>query len=136
VAQRRDGSLLAFLRTRPRLLQTESVDGGKTWSPAKPTDFKNPDAAISLCALRNGNLLLAWNNLERGRHQLHIARSTDDGETWSEPQLLESNPGEFSYPSIMQTPDGKIHVIYTYRRYSIKHLEFTENWLTTLNRAN
>jgi predicted neuraminidase len=136
VAQRRDGSLLAFLRTRPRLLQTESVDGGMTWSPAKPTDFKNPDAAISLSTLRNGNLLLVWNNLERGRYQLHIARSTDDGKTWSEPQLLESNPGEFSYPAIMQAPDGKIHVTYTYRRYSIKHLEFTENWLTTTDRAN
>ena len=127
VAKRRDGSLLAFLRTRPHLLQTESLDGGVTWSPAKPTDFKNPDAAISLCTLSNGNLLLAWNNLERGRQQLHIARSVDDGKSWSEPQLLESNPGEFSYPSILQTPDGKIHVIYTYRRYSIKHLEFTEN---------
>jgi predicted neuraminidase len=136
VAQRRDGSLIAFLRTSPRLLQTESFDGGKTWTPAKATDFKNPDAAISICALRNGNLLLVWNNNERGRSPLHIARSTDDGKTWSQPLLLEANPGEYSYPSIMQTPDERIHVIYTYRRYSFMHTEFNEDWLTRVERPD
>jgi predicted neuraminidase len=135
-AQRRDGSLIAFLRTSPRLLKTESFDGGKTWTLAKATDFKNPDAAISICALRNGNLLLVWNNNERGRSPLHIARSTDDGKTWSPPLLLETNPGEYSYPSIMQTPDERIHVIYTYRRYSFMHLEFNEDWLTRAERPD
>jgi predicted neuraminidase len=136
VAQRRDGSLLAFLRTAPRLMQTESFDGGKTWTPARQTGFKNPDAAISLCTLRNGNLVLVGNNNERGRSPLHIARSSDDGKTWSQPLMLESNPGEYSYPSIMQTPDGNIHVIYTYRRFSFKHVEFSESWLTRSERPD
>jgi predicted neuraminidase len=136
VALRRDGSLLAFLRTAPRLLQTESRDHGMTWSPAKLTDFKNPDAAISLRALRNGNLILAWNNQERGRSPLHIVRSTDDGATWSNPVMLESNPGEYSYPSVFQSSDGLIHVIYTYRRYSMKHVEFNEDWLFRFERPD
>ena len=136
VAQRRDGSLIAFLRTAPRLLESESFDNGRTWTQARLTDFKNPDAAISLCALRNGNLILVWNNNERGRSPLHIARSTDGGKTWSAPLMLESNPGEYSYPSVMQTPDLKIHVIYTYRRYSFKHLEFNEDWLIRLERPD
>jgi predicted neuraminidase len=135
VAQRQDGSLLAFLRTAPRLLQTESSDGIR-WSPAKVTGFKNPDAAISLCALNNGRLLLVWNNNERGRSPLHIARSTDNGATWSPPLMLESNPGEYSYPSVIQTRDGKIHVVYTYRRYSIKHVEFNEDWLIHMERPD
>jgi predicted neuraminidase len=105
VAQRKDGSLLAFLRTAPRLLQTESFDRGITWSTAKPTDFKNPDEAISLCSLKDGTLVLAWNNQERGRSPLHIARSTDGGETWSNRVMLESNPGEYSYPSLFQSSD-------------------------------
>jgi predicted neuraminidase len=136
VAQRQDGSLLAFLRTGPRLLQTESFDRGMTWSPAKLTDFKNPDAAISLRALRNGNLVLAWNNQERGRSRLHIARSTDGGKTWSNPLMLESNPGEYSYPSVFQSSDGLIHVVYTYRRYSIKHVVFNEDWLFRFERPD
>ncbi len=136
VAQRRNGSLIAFLRTAPRLLQTESFDGGKTWTQAQTTEFKNPDAAISLCSLTDGNLLLVWNNTEHGRTPLHIAWSKDDGKTWSPPLMLESNPGEYSYPSVMQTPDHKIHVIYTYRRYSVLHAEFTEDWLTRIQRPD
>ena len=50
--------------------------------------------------------------------------------------MLESNPGEYSYPSIMQAPDGNIHVIYTYRRYSFKHVEFSESWLTRIERPD
>jgi predicted neuraminidase len=136
LAPRQDGSLLAFLRTGPRLLQSESFDRGMTWSPAKLTEFKNPDAAISLRALRNGNLVLAWNNQERGRSPLHIARSTDGGKTWSNPVMLESNPGEYSYPSVFQSTDGLIHVIYTYRRYSIKHVVFNEDWLFRFERPD
>jgi predicted neuraminidase len=136
VAQRKDGSLLAFLRTAPRLLRTESFDRGMTWSPAKPTDLKNPDAAISLRALKNGNLILAWNNQERGRSPLHIARSTDGGATWSNPLMLESNPGEYSYPSVFQSSDGLIHVVYTYRRYAIKHVVFNEDWLYRFERPD
>lgn len=136
VTQRKDGSLLAFLRTKPHLLQTESTDGGATWSPAKATGLKNPDAAISVCTLKDGTLVLVWNNSETSRSQLHIARSIDSGKTWGEPLLLESNPGEYSYPSIMQTPDGKIQIIYTYRRFSIKHVEINENWLVKINRSN
>ncbi len=135
VAQRADGSFLAFLRTAPRLLRTES-SAGLNWSPATVTEFKNPDAAISLCALKNGHLLLVWNNNERGRSPLHIARSTDDGKNWSAPLMLESNPGEYSYPSVIQTADGIIHVIYTYRRYSIKHVEFNEDWLVHTERPD
>ena len=136
VAQRPDGSLVALLRTAPRLLQTESNDHGMTWSPAKATEFKNPDAAISLRALKNGNLIFAWNNQERGRSPLHIARSTDGGKSWSNPLMLESNPGEYSYPSVFQSSDGLIHVIYTYRRYSIKHVVFNEDWLYRFERPD
>jgi predicted neuraminidase len=107
-----------------------------TWSQAKPTEFKCPDAAISMRKLRNGNIVLAWNNQDNARTPLHIARSTDDGKTWSRPLVLESNPGEYSYPSVFQTSDGKVHVIFTYRRYSIKHVEFDESWLDRFERQD
>jgi predicted neuraminidase len=135
-APRPDGSLLAFVRLRPTLLQTESTDGGLTWTPAHETDLKCPDSAISLRALRNGHLLLVHNDSDRARTPLSITRSTDGGTTWSAHLAFESNPGEYSYPSVLQTDDGLIHVVYTYRRYSIKHVEFDENWLDHLNRPN
>jgi predicted neuraminidase len=67
---------------------------------------------------------------------LSITRSIDGGKTWSAHLAFESNPGEYSYPSVLQTDDGLIHVVYTYRRYSIKHVEFDENWLDHVSRPN
>lgn len=136
IIQRNDGTLLAYLRTRPFILASESPDGGKTWTPARPTSLKCPDSGISMRRLGNGHLLLAFNNTDAARSPLHIARSLDEGRTWSVPLQLESNPGEYSYPSVYQTSDGKIHIIYTFRRYSIKHVQMNEEWLTHLTRPN
>jgi len=134
--ERNDGSLVAYLRTRPNILQSESSDGGKSWSEPHATQFKNPDAGISVRRLKNGHVILVFNNQDNARTPLHIALSTDEGRTWSDPVRLESNPGEYSYPSILQTSDGKIHIIYTFRRYSIQHLEMNEGWLTNFVRPD
>ena len=134
--QKSDGSLLAYLRVKPNIVASESHDVGKTWTVPKPTQWKNPDSGISMTRLRNGHLLLVFNNEDDSRTPLHIARSVDEGRTWEKPLVLETNPGEYSYPSILQTPDGKIHIIYTFRRYSIKHVEMNEDWITHLGRPD
>ena len=35
---------------------------------------------------------------------------------------LEDEPGEYSYPAIVQASDGLIHVTYTWRRERIRHV--------------
>jgi predicted neuraminidase len=88
--------------------------------------------------LKNGHLLLVFNDQDKfdGRTPLHIALSTDEGRTWGKPLILETNPGEYSYPSIFQSADGMIHIIYTFRRYSIKHVEMNEDWITHFDRPD
>jgi predicted neuraminidase len=86
--------------------------------------------------LKNGHVILVFNNQDNSRSPLHIVLSTDEGRTWGTPLVLETNPGEYSYPSVLETPDGKIHIIYTYRRYSIKHVEINEGWLTRFERPD
>ncbi|MEK7404042.1 MAG: exo-alpha-sialidase [Acidobacteriota bacterium] len=136
VAQRPDGSLLALMRRRPRIMQSESHDGGMTWSPAAPSALKNPDAGIAMTRLSNGHLVLVFNDSETARTPLSMALSLDGGQSWEQPLVLEANPGEYSYPSVIQDSDGRIHVTYTFRRYSIKHVEMDEEWLARLERPN
>ncbi|MGE3313566.1 MAG: exo-alpha-sialidase [Planctomycetaceae bacterium] len=136
VVERKDGTLFALMRKAPRLTQIESSDGGETWSEATESTLRNPDSGITMTKLASGNLVVVFNDSDRMRTPLSIARSIDEGRSWETPLQLESNPGEYSYPCAIQTADKKIHVTYTYRRYSIKHVEFNEDWLVHFERPN
>ncbi len=134
--ERDDGTLFVMMRHRPKILQSESRDGGNTWSDAQDSVLRNPDAGIAMTRLRNGHLVIVFNDSSMSRTPLSVARSEDEGKTWSKPLNLESNPGEYSYPSVIQTADGMIHATYTFRRYAIKHTEFNEDWLTSFVRPD
>jgi predicted neuraminidase/peroxiredoxin len=136
VIQRRDGSLLALLRRSGNIMQIESRDTGQTWSAAERTPLKNPGAGISMTKLANGHLALVFNDSQTSRTPLCVCRSLDEGKTWESPLDLESNPGEYSYPCVIQSSDGKIHITYTCRRYAIKHVEMNEDWLVRFERPD
>ena len=36
--------------------------------------------------------------------------------------MLESEPGEYSYPAVIQTADGLVHITYTWQRTRIRHM--------------
>ncbi len=70
--------------------------------------------------LKDGRHLLIYNHTAKGRSPLNLAISKD-GVTWKAALVLESEKGEYSYPAIIQTPDGKVHVTYTWKREKVKH---------------
>jgi len=129
-----DGELYATMRTgarkgEGRLWQTRSHDGGRTWEKASLTDLPNPNAGTDMIKLKSGRLLLAFNNSDRGRTPLSLAVSDDGGRSWRVARDVESDPGEYSYPSLCQDGRGVVHLTYTYLRESIKHVAFTEAWV-------
>ena len=83
-------------------------------------ELPNPDAGIDGVTLNDGRHVLVYNPTTRGRTPLSVAISSD-GKTWRPLATLESQPGEYSYPAVIQTRDGKIHVTYTWKRERIKH---------------
>lgn len=125
------GHLLAYMRTRDRAIyKTESFDYGRHWTPAEPTHLPNNNARVALLKLDSGDLLLAYNPITSGRNILRLSLSTDQGNTWTSHVDVESDPGaEFSYPYLVQTGDGMIHLAYTHRRQSMRHLVFNEEFV-------
>jgi predicted neuraminidase len=71
--------------------------------------------------LADGRIVLACNPVREGRTPLSLLTSSDNGETWPWRSDLETEPGEYSYPSIIQASDGRIHVVYTHLRTQIRH---------------
>jgi predicted neuraminidase len=118
------GRVVALCRSRGigYICQAESKDGGQTWSAARPTALPNPNSGIDAVRTAGGDVYLAYNPTKVGRSPLAVARSADDGKTWKTVATLEDQPGEFSYPAIIQAHDGRLHVTYTWNRRHIKHV--------------
>jgi predicted neuraminidase len=118
------GSLRMLLRPTQRIGRiclAGSDDAGETWSHARPTELPNPNSGIDAVRLTDGRIVLCHNPVERGRTPLVLSLSEDDGDTWRAVATFESEPGEYSYPAIVQAADGSIHVTYTWRRERIAH---------------
>lgn len=122
VLRHADGRLQALGRTRNgRIFETWSTDQGQTWSPLKFTALPNPNAGTDAVTLVDGRHVLVYNHTEKGRSPLNVAVSSD-GVNWQAAVVLESAPGEYSYPAVIQTADRLVHVTYTWKRQKIRHV--------------
>ena len=118
-----DGKIQALCRTKQGFMaQFWSDDQGETWSKVSKSGLPNPDSGFDAVTLQDGTQLLVYNNTEKGRTPLNVAVSKD-GKTWNNVIVLENEKdGEFSYPAVIQTSDGLVHILYTYKRIHIKHV--------------
>ncbi|NOY40218.1 MAG: hypothetical protein GXP26_00070 [Planctomycetes bacterium] len=117
--ERTNGQIVALMRengARKRIRYSVSNDQGNNWSTVQETSLPNPGSKIHVAALCNGDWALAYNDLVDGRHTMSLAISRDEGETWQPPLLLDSGAiGEasFSYPCLLETLDGRLHLTYS-----------------------
>jgi predicted neuraminidase len=117
-----DGTLQAVGRTQQgHLFSTESQDEGRTWIPMTLLDLPNPNSGTDAVTLHDGRSLLVYNHSTTDRTPLTVALSLN-GRRWTPILTLENTPGEFSYPAIIQTRDGLVHITYTWNRKRIRHV--------------
>ncbi len=130
ILKHQDGSLQALGRTKNgKLFTTSSSDNGLTWSPLTLTDLPNPNSGTDAVTLADGRHLLIYNHTAKGRTPLNLAFSTD-GKSWQAAEVLEKEPGEYSYPAIIQTKDGRVHATYTWKRQRVRHVVIDPTELT------
>ncbi len=106
-----------------RICIADSVDEGRTWTQARPIDLPNPNSGIDAVALRDGRIVLVYNHSDRRRTPLNLAVSRD-GEHFRMFFTLEDQPGEYSYPALIQGRDGDLHITYTWKRKEIHYVRF------------
>lgn len=150
-----DHHYVAFLRSRRAdwIYRSTSEDGCH-WTPPVATTLPNNNASIQAALLRDGRIVLALNDSPRitvngrprpgPRKPVTLAISADGGKTWPWKRNLETGrpsataqmekekvPGRegYSYPTVVQDPDGKIDVAFTYRRETIKFMRVPEKWV-------
>jgi predicted neuraminidase len=116
--------LQALGRTKSgRMFQTWSDDAGGSWSKLELIDLPNPNSGTDAVTLHDGRHLLVYNHsaVEKVRVPLNVAISTD-GKQWESLAVLEDQPpGQYSYPAVIQSAEGLVHVTYTWKRQRIKY---------------
>lgn len=93
------------------------------------TSLPNNNSGTDAVTLADGRHLLVYNHVlppegeaKGPRTPLNVSLSKD-GKTWFAALVLEDSPiSQYSYPSVIQSSDGLVHVVYTWRRERIKHV--------------
>jgi predicted neuraminidase len=121
--------LLALGRSRMnKVFEVRSDDGGKTWGEMTLGTLPNNNSGTDAVTLADGTHLIIYNHIGGTpgkwggkRTPLNLAASKD-AQTWNAALVLESDPGEYSYPAIIQTKDSLVHITYTWKRQKVKHV--------------
>ncbi len=130
ILQHGNGKLQLLARTANRaIVESWSEDNGETWSALTKTSLPNNNSGTDAVTMKDGRHVLVYNHvlppgdLAKGpRTPLNVSVSKD-GKKWSAALILEDSPiSQYSYPAVIQTADGMLHFIYTWRREKIKHV--------------
>jgi predicted neuraminidase len=132
LAVRKNGDIVAYMRDSgdapARIHMSISSDKGESWSYSQKTSIPN-EASVEILVLNDGKWVFLGNDINDGRYQLSLFISDDEGLTWKWKDLVEyqgDKKGNFSYPCLIQTPDGLLNITYSYAmgegKKTIKHV--------------
>jgi hypothetical protein len=111
-----DGTLIAQIRNhnvnnKGETLQTESRDGGRTWSV--PHSIGVWGLPSHLLRLSDGRLLMSYGH-RRKPYGNQARLSADNGQTWSAPMTISGDGswGDLGYPSTVELGDGSLLTVW------------------------
>lgn len=138
-----NGQVQILNRTRQSVVSANWMkQDWKQWTKMEATNLPNPNSGIDGVVLKDGRGLLVYNHVGKKGNQWGGRRSplnvavSKDGKTWDAALVLENEPGEYSYPAVIQSADGKVHITYTWKRERIKHVVLDPGKLVSRSMEN
>jgi predicted neuraminidase len=133
------GDLQILCRSQNRMIATSwSKDSGLSWSKMELTNMPNNNSGTDATTLKDGRHILVYNHVKTPEKEKKGARTplnlavSKDGIDWEAALVLEDSPiSQYSYPSVIQSADGMLHVVYTWRRQRIKYVKIDPSKLKT-----
>jgi predicted neuraminidase len=124
-----DGRLQMMSRSKGgKIPMVWSSDNGNTWSPMERSVLPANNSGVDAVTLRDGRQFLTYNHVptkegsKGGRCFLNAAVS-NDGVAWNAALVLGiCDGGQFSYPAVIQSRDGLVHIVHTWHRKTIAHI--------------
>ena len=120
LVQKKNGDIVAYMRDNgdapSKVQKSESTDNGYSWSAAQKTNIPN-EASVEMLVLKDGRWAFVGDDEDDGRYRLSLYLSDDEGQTWKWKRTLENDQqkkGRFSYPCVIQTANGLLHISYSY----------------------
>ena len=118
VIELKNGRIMMFMRTDAGVQYLSySTDRGMNWGAAHRSNIVSPVSPASIKRVPGKkSLVMVWNlndgsnpELKGKRTPLAIAISRNEGRTWIQPRMLETDPdGWYCYTALHFTPQGKL----------------------------
>lgn len=119
-----------FDRETDRLVAAWTTDGGQTWTDPTLLDVPNPGSPVAAVRLRDGDLLMVYNDDPVHSRTLSLARSSDKGRTWRRIRTLDVDASAVRYPALARLADGNLLLTYsTGSKTGIRAHVFNDAWV-------
>ena len=147
--EKNNGDIVAYMRDVSEeyyIHKSFSTDSGNSWSPSEYIDIRNPNSSVEVKVLTDGRWIMVCNDLNNfkktergccdGRQRLALYISEDEGEHWTRKLVLEDDTkkpnvleerGRYHYPTLIQTRDGLLHLVYTYNKRETPYAKGKDN---------
>lgn len=131
ILQYSNGEMQILCRNKGgNIVESWSQDSGKTWSPLALNTLPNNNSGTDAVTLKDGRQLIVYNHVStpkgasKGKRTPLNVSLSQDGIHWSAVLVLEDSPvSQYSYPAVIQSSDGYIHIVYTWRRQRIRYVK-------------
>ena len=134
LVERQDGTWWMLARNLKGIVESFSLDEGKSWTKAVPASIPHIVSRFFIRHLSSGRLLLVKHNPRIDtmwlapavvnantpeRSDLTAYLSDDEGKTWAGGLVLDERV-RVSYPDGDEAPDGRIYLTYDYDRTGVR----------------